>query len=161
MDFTIKNPIFINQKNGVRFTLVNPDGIESIAEFTIPESRARGLNKYWDYIMDNFDIELMRNQFNTKVDEEKRRNEHRHEKQKAEIERARLKQLFDEKAKVFELPFVAQGDIDTKAAIRRAPNLQILSLITQDIVRNFMKDNNMSHSDYLDYLDDLEDELND
>ena len=101
----------------------------------------------------------MRLQYNTRTDQEKRRAEHRHEKQKAEHERIRLKQLFDEKAKVFELPFVAEGDIDTKAAIRRAPNVQILSLITQDIVRKFMEENNMSHSDYLDYLDDLEDEL--
>ena len=53
MSFIIKDPEFINLKNSVRFKLVESDGLEKIAEFKVPESRERGVNKYWDYILDS------------------------------------------------------------------------------------------------------------
>jgi len=156
MSFIIKEPEFINLKNSVRFKLVESDGLEKIAEFKVPESRERGVNKYWDYILDNFDIDKMRDDFNKKVDIHRREEQHRAQKIRADAERRRLQHLFDQKATVFRLPFVKSASNDVKAAIRRAPTHEILIFLTNELTRAFIKENNMTFNDYMDYIDDLE-----
>lgn len=156
---TIKNPEYVDlQKTRVKFTLVSESGIESVAELTVPPNKERGVNKYWDRIMDEFDIEEMRQRRNSLETERMRAEDHRREKIKNDVEVNRLRQLFDAKAKVFELPFVKDADVETKAAIRRAPTAEVLNFIVSDITKKYLDENNMTYTDYLDYLEDLEDD---
>jgi hypothetical protein len=157
--YTIKNPEYIDlEKTRVRFVMVLEDGKEQIAEFKVPDGQRRGKNKAWDRIMDEFDIEDMRQRRNNREIEERNRINHRREKEKADVERHRLRNLFNSKTKAFELPFIKDADIDTKAAIRRAGTHELLYFFINDITRKFIEDNKMTYSEYLDYLDDLEDE---
>jgi len=77
----ILNPEYIDiEKTRVRFKLINEYGIENIAELTVPNNKKRGVNKYWDLIMDEFDIEEMRQRRNRIEAEKMRQNRHREEK---------------------------------------------------------------------------------
>lgn len=156
----ILNPEYVDlEKTRVRFKIVQENGLESVAELTVPKGKQRGVNKYWDLIMDNFDIEEMRKKRNDLETEKRRAQRHRDEKRKNSDKVMALRVLFNAKAKAFELPFIADADSDTKSAIRRAPNMETLYFIINEVTKKFMEENDMDFNDYLDYLDDLEEEL--
>jgi len=155
----IKNPEYVDlEKTRVRFKLIQESGIESVAELTVPKGKQRGLNKYWDRIMDEFDIEEMRRKRNEIEAEARMKRKHEEEKRRNEGKMVSLRELFDAKTKAFELPYIQDLDTETKSAIRRAPNLEVLNFILNDITKKFMEENNMEYNDHLDYLDDLEEE---
>lgn len=161
MSFKITNPEFIDlEKTKVKFKLISESGIESQAELTVPPGKQRGLNSYWDYILDNFDIEKMRQARNRKETELRKQTQHALEKRKADEKRTYLKELFNLKTSAFDLPFVESAPTEVKAAIRRAPTKEVLTFILHDVTRKFMEENNMSYVDYLDYLDELEEKKN-
>lgn len=153
----ILNPEYIDlEKTRVRFKLISEYGVESIAELTVPNNKMRGVNKYWDRIMDEFDVEEMRQRRNRLESERIKQARHKEEKAKTAVKVNELKVLFNKKTKVLELPFIRDADTNVKSAIRRAPSIEILDFIVTDLTRKFMNDNNMDYNDYLDYLDDLE-----
>lgn len=156
----ILEPEYVDlKKTRVRFKIIHESGIESTAELTVPEGKKKGVNKYWDRIMDEFDIEEMRKRRNNLEIEARRRNKHTEEKRKNQDQLTALQQLFNAKTKTFDLPFIQNADMETKSAIRRAPSLEILNFLVTDITKKFMEENDMDYNDYLDYLDDLEEEL--
>lgn len=152
----IKNPEYVDlQKTRVAFTIVSSSGVESRAELTVPPNKERGINKYWDRIMDEFDIEEMRNRRNQLELDMRREAQHREEKLRAQDKLRQLQFLFDAKTKAFALPYVKNADMDIKSAIRRAPSVEILNVILADTTRKFMEEQEMDWNDYLDYIDDL------
>lgn len=158
MSFKILDPHFVDlQKTVVRFRLVNETGVTSTAELNVPQDFKRGVNKYWDYILDNFDVNEMRKKRNDEENRKKRERELADKKRKAHEENIRLRNLFNKKMKAFELPFIENASNEIKSAIRRAPDEDVLGFVLQQITADFIKENNMSYTDYLDYLDDLED----
>ena len=57
----ISDPQYVDlKKTVVSFTLTTPEGVITKAELRVPDNKARGVNPYWDHILDNFDIEAMR-----------------------------------------------------------------------------------------------------
>ena len=103
----IKNPVYVDaKKTRIRMTLVRENGIESLAEFTVPANRERGVNEYWDRILDEFDEKQMRDQRNRIEERAKQNQEFADKKRKAAIENDKLKMLFDMKMRCFSLPFV-------------------------------------------------------
>lgn len=158
MSFKILDPHFVDlQKTVVRFKLVNDNGVTSTADLNVPQDFKRGVNKYWDYILDNFDVNEMRKRRNDEETRKKKERELADKKRKAHEENIRLRNLFNKKMKAFELPFIESASNDIKSAIRRAPDDDVLSFILHQITVEFMKENDMDYIDYLDYLDDLED----
>lgn len=154
----ILEPEFIDlEKTRVRFKLVSDNGNVSVAEFIVPPNRARGVNEYWDRIMDEFDVEKMRKDRNDKELKARRQREADEKKKVAAQENARLRGLFEKKMKAFELPYIENAPNEVKSAIRRAPSEQFLDAVLTDQMLKFIKDNNMSYVDYLDYLEDIED----
>ena len=159
MSEKILNPEYVDlEKTRVRFKIVYENGIESIAELTVPNNKKRGVNKYWDRIMDEYDIEEMRQRRNRIETELINQKKHSEEKRKTQEKVLALKTLFNEKTKVLELPFIRDADTDVKSAIRRAPTKAVLDFIVMDLTKKFMTDRGMDYNDYLDYLDDLEEE---
>jgi hypothetical protein len=159
MSEQILNPEYVDlEKTRVRFKIVSDTGIETIAELTVPNNKKRGVNKYWDRIMDEYDIEEMRQRRNRIEAEMRNQRRHSEEKRKTQEKVAELKTLFNEKTKVLELPFIRDAGTDIKSAIRRAPTKAVLDFIINDITRKFMEEQGMDYNDYLDYLDDLEEE---
>lgn len=155
----ISDPEYIDlEKTRVRFKLTTEAGVESVAELTVPRNKERGVNKYWDRIMDEFDIEEMRQRRNRQEVEARNQQRHRQEKNKNRDKVLELQTLFNAKAKVLETPFIKDSDISTKSAIRRAPTIDVLNFLVHDITRKFMEENDMDYEDYLDYLDDWEEE---
>lgn len=156
----ILDPEYVDlEKTRVRFKLIQESGIESIAELTVPNNKKRGVNKYWDRIMDEFDIEKMRQKRNALESEKIKHSRHKEEKKKTEDKVLSLRLLFNKKTKVLEIPFIRDSDSETKSAIRRAPSIEILDFIVAELTKKFISENNMSFNDYLDYLDDLEELL--
>jgi hypothetical protein len=159
MSETILNPEYVDlEKTRVRFKIVREDGIENIAELTVPNNKKRGVNKYWDRIMDEYDIEEMRQRRNRIESELRNQKKHSEEKKKTQDKVIELKTLFNEKTKVLELPFIRDAGTDVKSAIRRAPTKSVLDFIVTDLTRKFIEEQQMDYNDYLDYLDDLEEE---
>lgn len=154
----ILEPEFIDvQKTRVRFKIQAESGSISVAELNVPPNMERGVNGYWDRIMDEFDIDRMRRIRNEKELRERKIKQAEEKRRLAGEENRRLKSLFEKKMKAFELPYIENAPAEIKAAIRRAPNEVILDAFMQDIMLSFMKENNMSYVDYLDYLEELED----
>lgn len=154
----IRNPEFVDlQKSKVRFQLVSDDGVISTAELVVPKDQARGVNPYWDRILDEFDIEKMRKERNDK--ELRRINEARFAEKKklTAIENNKLKELFDKKMKAFELPFVESASDTVKSAIRRAPDVFILNSIIHETLVKYMEEKNLDFSQLIDHLDDIQD----
>lgn len=155
----ILDPEYVDlEKTRVRFKIVHENGLENVAELTVPKGKQKGVNKYWDMIVEQFDIEEMRQRRNRIETERRQRERHHAEKMKNQGEINRLRHLFDSKSKVFELPFISEADVEVKSAVRRAPTFEILTFIVNDLTKKFMEENDMDYNDFLDYLEDLEDE---
>lgn len=154
----VLEPEFIDiQKTKIKFKIEADDGRISTAELTVPKDGAKGVNKYWDMILENYDINVLRKRRNEKEVLIQRRKEMEDKQRKANAENQRLRILFDKKMAAFQLPFIKESDPEIRSAIRRAPTSDILDMFLIDYTLKFMKDNNMSYVDYLDYLDDIED----
>jgi len=154
----VLEPHFVDlEKTTVRFKLVSETGVTSTAELKVPKDGARGVNPYWDQILDNFDVAKMRKDRNEQETRQRKQREAEDKKRKAHEENVRLRNLFNRKMKAFELPYINEMGNDVKAAIRRAPDDQFLTLLLNQLTLKYMTDNNMSYVDYLDYIDDLED----
>lgn len=158
MTFKIIEPEFVDlEKTRVRFKIVT-DGVIQSAELKVPPKQERGVNEYWDRILDEFDIQKMREDRNNKELRDRKAREVEDKRRKGNLENQRLKELFQVKIKAFELPYITSASDDTKAAIRRAPNIELLTLILNELALGYMKENNMTYLDYIDYLDDLEEQ---
>lgn len=155
MKSTIRDPEFIDvAKTKVRFKLIDENGAESVAELAVPPKMARGVNPYWDRILDEFDVDKMRRDRNTKEQRLIKQREFEDKKRKAGIENEKLKALFNAKMQAFEMPFINDAPDKVKSAIRRAPNLMLLNAVIQEQMLQFMKEKDMSFIDLFDYLDD-------
>lgn len=155
----IKDPEFIDiQKTRVRFKLVNENGVTSTAELRVPDGWARGVNQYWDRILDEFDVEKMRRARNDLENKRKRQEEFERKKKAAAFENDKLKQLFDNKMKAFEMPFIASASDEIKSAVRRAPNQLILNSIIHDQMMKYMGEHNFTFTQLFDHLDELEEQ---
>lgn len=156
---TISNPHYVDlEKTTVAFTLTTPEGVITKAELKVPENKARNVNPYWDNILDNFDIEQMRLQRNQQEIRKRKQAEFEATKAKAKLDNDKLVRLFNKKTKIFAMPFVASASDDTKSAIRRCSDELMLDFIYQDILKKYMVDNNFTHTQLLDYLDDLQEQ---
>jgi hypothetical protein len=154
---TIKDPIFVDiEGTRVRFVLDYNNGLKTIAEFTVPQDRQKGVNEYWDHIVDNFDVDKML--INRKNVEKRRISEMRirQKKEKAATEGEHLRKLFESKMKFFQLPFVNDLSDEDKASIRRAPNELMLSLAMFQIFNKYLQTTNMSMLDFFDMIEDQE-----
>ena len=157
---TLTNPQYIDlEKTKVSFTLTSPDGVISNAQLQVPANKARGVNPYWDYILDNFDIEQMRQARNQLELRRRRQVEFDRNKQKAAADNQRLVDLFNKKTKIFSMPFVASASDEVKSAIRRASDDFTLNFIYTDLLKKYVTDNNMTYSQMIDYFEDVQDSL--
>jgi hypothetical protein len=153
----IKNPVYVDaKKTRIRMTLVRENGIESLAEFTVPANRERGVNEYWDRILDEFDEKQMRDQRNRIEERAKQNQEFADKKRKAAIENDKLKMLFDMKMRCFSLPFVSEASDEDKAAVRRAPDPLMLNIIIMHLAQKYITEKGMSFIDLFDMIDDLQ-----
>lgn len=155
----IKNPEYVDlEKTTVKLTLVDEKGTESVAEFKVPENKTRGVNVLWDRVMDEFDIEKMRRERNNKEVRQIQEREFQEKKKKAAIESEKLRLLFETKMKVFNLPFIAQASDKDKAAVRRAPDITMLNIITAYLAQKYIADKQITFLDLLDEIDDMVDQ---
>ncbi len=159
MKTVIKNPEFIDvQKTRVRFKLIDENGAESVAELAVPPKFARGVNPYWDRILDEYDVDKMRRDRNVAEQRMVRQKEFEDKKRKAGVENEKLKALFNTKMTAFELPFSAAASDEIKSAVRRAPNQMLLSAIIHEQLMTYMKEKNLSFLDLFDHLDEIEEQ---
>ena len=156
---TISNPQYVDlEKTTVSFTITSADGIISNAQLKVPDGKARGVNPYWDAIMDNFDIEQMRQARNQLEVKRRKQAEFDAAKKKSSVDNEKLVALFNKKTKIFAMPFVADASDEVKSAIRRTSDETLLNFIYFDLLKKHLTDNSLSYSQLLDYLEDLEDQ---
>lgn len=153
----IKNPEFVDlQKTFVRMLLVDESGRETLAEFKVPENKEPGINEFWDRIVVEHDVEVMRKKRNDleamKIQEVQRLEK----KKKSQIENEILRQLFDQKLYYFNLPFVSELTDDEKSSIRRAPNLTLLNVAVTSVFNSYMSRTGKTIVDIFDEIEDRE-----
>jgi len=153
MSFKIVSPRFINDKKEMVAKVVFDNGRKQTISFTVPEDINQSGNKYWDYIRSNFEITELEASWDQALEQHRKAQEHRKEKEKQRPEIERLTKLFELKTEVFQIPFIQNADIETKSAIRRAPNQFLLQLIVNDVIKNHMEENKLSFHDIMDVLD--------
>ncbi len=159
MSTKILNPQFVDlEKTIVRFQIQNADGVISNAELKVPKNMARGVNPYWDRILDEFNVDQMRKERNDRETRERKQREANDKKRKAGEENERLRRLFNRKMKAFEAFYIKEADATIKSAIRRAPDDEFLTLILNKAVNDYMQANNMSLLDFMDKMEEIEDE---
>ena len=155
----IKDPFFVDlEKTTVRMKLINDSGVETIAEFKVPEDQALGVNPYWDRIVKEFDVEKMRENRNRLESRIRQEQDFRRKKDKAAVENEKLRRLFDAKMEAFNLPFIANASDEDKASVRRAPNTALLDLVVSKLAEKYMNEKNMSFIELFDMIDDMQDE---
>ena len=156
----IKNPHYIDlQKTRVGLTLVSENGVESKAEFVIPEGGKTGVNPIWDRILTEFDEKKMRADRNALETRMMRDREFNVKKQKAQIESEKMKMLFDQKMKCFQYPFVKNATNEEKSAVRRCPDLLTLGIVINFLSMKYIQDNNFSILEFVDNIEEQMDEL--
>lgn len=157
----LENPHYIDlEKTQIGVTLVYDNGVKQSAVFKVPPNRERGVNPYWDRILDEFDERAMRKARN---DLEIKRQEQQNftiKKEKATKESTKLRLLFDKKMQSFELPFVKNASNGDKAAVRRAPNELILNIVLTSLAIKYLESKNMTFIDFFDELEEIEEQKN-
>lgn len=152
----IKNPEYVDlEKTTIRMTLISESGLESVAEFKVPANKERGVNQYWDRIMDEFDVEAMRQARNDLERRRMRQAEMDDKRKKANEQNERLRQLFDMKIKLFNFPFIANATMEEKAAVRRAPDMTLLMVVVTTLAQKYMQDNSLTFIDFFDQIEDI------
>lgn len=131
------------------------DGSLEEIDIEIPPNDAAGVNEYFDFILDTYDMTDIRAAYDVALKRHRAQQAAEKDKQRREEENKRLEVLFNAKAKVFEMPFIADSSSDVRSAIRRAPNVEILNIIVSDSFRLYLETNEMTYSDYLDRLDEI------
>lgn len=151
----IKNPEFVDlQKTFVRMLLVDESGRETLAEFKVPENKEPGINEFWDRIVVEHDVEVMRKKRNDLEAMRIQEVQRLEKKKKSQIENEILRQLFDQKLYYFNLPFVSELTDDEKSSIRRAPNLTLLNVAVTSVFNSYM---NRTGKTIVDIFDEIED----
>jgi len=150
----IENVEFANNEyTRVRFVIVNEDkGTKQLAELRVPENYETGVNKYWDIILDQCDIESLKQDRLDKIEKQKEMFSREKEKQESAKEARELKKLFDLKSSYIKLPFV-QTEED-KSTIRKAPNEMVLNFIIQKMMDDYLEQNKMDSDEFFDEIED-------
>ena len=124
-------------------------------ELRVPENQERGVNEYFDHILDNHDWQAIVDDFKKRAERYQIGQSHQIERQKNEAESHRLRDLFDQKAMLFKQPYIKDATPDVKSAIRRCPDHLTLSTISTSVFNKYLEDNKLSYSDYLDIIDEM------
>jgi len=149
-----------NDYSRVRFVIVNEEKSKrQLAELRVPENYEAGVNKYWDMILDQCDIESLKQDRLDKLEKHKERISREKENQESAKEARELKELFDLKSSYIKLPFV-QTEED-KSTIRKAPNEMILNFIIQKMMDDYLEQNKMDSDEFFDEIEDAMYEDND
>lgn len=157
----LENPHYIDlEKTQVGVTLVYDNGVKQSAVFKVPPKGEKGINPYWDRILEEFDEKKMRKARNDLELKRIEQQEFRNKKEKASRESMVMRALFDMKIKAFELPFIKKATNEEKAAVRRAPNQMLLNIVITSLAIKYLQSNNISFIDFFDELDEIEDEKN-
>lgn len=152
-NYKIIDPIFVDlQKTVVRFTLVTEEGLSQVAEFKVPPNRETGVNKYWDRIVEEFDVEGMRKRRNDLEIRRSQEMEFQTKKNKANQDNAKLTRLFETKASVFEYFFIKEAPAEIKSSIRKAPDETVIQAIVSYQLQKYMEENSLTVSDIVDKL---------
>lgn len=157
-NLNISDPEFIDlQKTKVRFKmLVGQNRV--VAELTVPPNQEKGVNPHWDYILENFDVEAMRQRRNAQEIKRRKFDEFQKKKIEAKKENDALVDLFNKKMSLFEMPFVSEASDDVKSAIRRSSDGFFLDFIYYNMLNKIMLDNNYNYLELLEYLEQLKEE---
>lgn len=153
----LENPHYIDlEKTQVGVTLVFENGVKQNAVFKVPPDGEKGINPYWDRILDEFDEKAMRKERNDLEVKRIQENNFRNKKLRSSNENLRLRTLFDKKMKAFEFPFVKNASNEDKAAVRRSPDEMMLNLVLTALAIKYLQDNSMSFIDLFDRMDEEE-----
>lgn len=156
----ISNPRYVDlQKTLVSFQLTTPEGVTTTAQLKVPANKERGVNPFWDAIMDNFDVEKMRRDRNNEEIKKQRLEAYEKNKKKANEDNKKLVDLFNRKTKLFALSFIKDAPDSTKAAIRRCSDDKMLDFIYFETIRNKMQAENLSFLDIMEMIENEEEAL--
>lgn len=150
----IVNPRWVDSKKSiVEFQVVNEDGSHKNLTFHVPEQR--GMNMFWDYIQDNFDLSKMDEELKTAEERWRANQKYMEIKHDADREAREMSELFKTKSAMFDLPWIQEGPSEVKTAIRRAQNKAVVeSIVAAELYKHIYVDGN-KYNDVLDKLDDI------
>ena len=152
----IRSPRFINgSKTIIGFEIVDPAGGHSqIGQFTVP-GPDESSNKYYDYIVANFDLNDMAAELDKAVANQQSQQKIMEMKHEGNVEAEKLAKLFNLKAEAFKLPWIDKGTSAVKMAVRRSPNESILNVIVSSELTKYMISESADYVNILDEVDDI------
>ena len=152
----IRNPHYMNaSKTIIGFVIINPNGgSEQIGQYTIPGPE-EGTNKDHEYIKVNFDMDQMAIDVDKAVEWEKKQLQIIKLKDEGNAEASILARLFNLKAEAFKLPWIHSASTETKMAVRRSPNENILNTILSVEMMRYMEKESLNYGDLLDQVEDI------
>lgn len=154
MTIEIKDVEFANNNyTRVRFRRVDVErGVTQLAELVVPENYERGVNKDWDTILDNYDVEQLKQERQKKIELFLERREYEKTRSESLKEANELKELFNEKSHHIKMPY-AESDED-KTLIRRAPNNICLQYVVFELMKKYVDNNSGVIEDMFDAIED-------
>ena len=152
----IRSPRFMDaSKTIIGFEIADPSGGHSqIGQFTVPKSD-EAPNKYYDYIVSNFDLDAMAAELDINIARQQGDVKIRQMKEEGNKEAAHLAKLFNLKTEAFKLPWIDKAPNAVKMAVRRSPNECILNAIVSSELNKYMISESVDYASILDEVDDI------
>ena len=155
MKFEEINNVRLVGSRTIRCNGVRSNGSLVELELKVPENEEKGVNEYFDYIIENHNWDAIVEDFKIRSDKRHLDLVNERERKKNQVEFGRLQSLFDQKAALFKQPYIKNAAPDVKSAIRRCPDHVTLNAIAVSAFNTHLQENQLSYGDYLDILDDL------
>ena len=143
---------FINSsRTKMEVVELKEDGTTERKQVEVPAERARGVDPYFDAILDQFDIEKLSEDFKEVERKAAERRRYEDERKRAEEQRRRINALFEFKAASFNLPFVEEFEhAKLRTRIRKAKSKQeIDNMVILGMVYTVLKNQDLSFEELL------------
>lgn len=131
----------------VEFDLYDANNNKSQARLRIPEKR--GMNKHWDYILDNFDFEKMKSDWKKYEQQVFQKQKINNKTQKAAINQRMMSELFNAKTHFLNLPFAKNLSREDKRIIRKAPDMMSFQMAFIYVTLKYVEESQTSMKDLI------------
>lgn len=154
----IMNPMFMNDRFSVIRFQIEENGRTTVYDLNIPDDPEVALqNKYYAAINQQYDLQELKDEFTTRLEEHRRRQEYQSTRQEVVEASKSLKELFELKVMMFEdYPFLSELSTEDQALLRRAPDKAMLMVVLGMLVTKYTESKQLS---ILDLYEEIEDHI--
>lgn len=141
----IKDAKFINSKCTLMEVKIQKNsGSMLSARFAVPSEYQKGVNKYFDMVLEKFDINQLKEETQKLSEDAKKYQNWKNERQKNNEKSAQLNQLFQKKISFLESVIMKDSTVEQRKIIRKVNTLEKFLLVQHEIIKDYANHNNIS-----------------